>query len=242
MESIRIISKFTILLLIIFLVGSFELIAEETNSADKKLDKILENQKELKETAYSLRQEYKNKPLEGKKYGIEINPFLLIAFNQLKTLSGSFSIFKPEKNTEISFPFMYSDNKFITYSTDFDNNKSTLKIITASSHWRKFLGNTCNGFYISASARLENINYDIYRYSYGYRIKLKNIKGNRTLLGIGFGIGYRVFSYKGFYWGTGLTLGKYLAGNFKIKDKGDEVLKNHEIYFNFELLKFGWAF
>ena len=51
--------------------------------------------------------------------------------------------------------------------------------------------------------------------------------------GISFGVGTRMFSEKGWYWGTSLYLGKYYFGE---KDRGDSG------FFQFELLKFGFAF
>ena len=62
-------------------------------------------------------------------------------------------------------------------------------------------------------------------------------------LGIGIGIGYRKFSYKGFYWGTSLNLGRYFLGeNGKYIGEFLWYDNDSEIILNFELLKFGWAF
>jgi len=59
----------------------------------------------------------------------------------------------------------------------------------------------------------------------------------------GFGFGYRVFSKKGLYWGFSFTAGRYVTGKSNRFTGGFLTLDDDdEQYYDFELLKFGWAF
>ncbi|MCK4956602.1 MAG: hypothetical protein KAS49_03130, partial [Candidatus Cloacimonetes bacterium] len=62
-------------------------------------------------------------------------------------------------------------------------------------------------------------------------------------IGIGIGLGYRKFSYRGLYWGVSLNLGRYIIGeNDKFHDGFFSMDNDSKMIFNMELLKFGWAF
>jgi len=157
------------------------------------------------------------------------------------TLSGTFSLFYPKKKVEIAFPFFYSDpiNK---WNVDYFDDNNSIRQITLDCHYRKFLGNSLNKFYISGFVRYANLK----GYSFGFSYKYKGedyVATTENKIGIGIGVGYRIFSYSGFYWGTSISLGRYIIGENN-KFYGDFFWydNDNEIIFNFEFLKFGWAF
>lgn len=185
---------------------------------DKKIDKIYETQKIMYE-------ETKNSPLADKKYGIEVNLFRLLLLKNT-SFSGTFSFFDINRNAEIAFPIYYfkPEEAFNT------------EIFTLDCHYRYFLRNTQNGFYLSAFARLANFD--------GWVDNFEYEKKSFTDIGFGVGIGYRIFSYKGLYWGTSVSFGRYLGGNNIEEmefDNNDLFIPLDQIV-NIEFLKFGWAF
>jgi len=97
------------LIVIVVMLFFSSLYAEENANlkTEEKIDSIYVLQKKIYRTV-------KDQPLENKKYGIEFNFLRLIFFgsdtNMLNhTLSGTFSLFYPQKKVEIAFPFFYSD-------------------------------------------------------------------------------------------------------------------------------------
>ena len=118
-------------------------------------------------------------------------------------------------------------------------------MLTIDFHYRCFLGNTQNGFYLSGFLRyasLERYLGNNNLFYFGEEEEF-NTKETEHKIGIGVGIGYRIFSYKGFYWGTSISFGRYIIGdsdnfygNFL---SWEEDLKQIS---DVELLKFGYAF
>ncbi|MCK4359930.1 MAG: hypothetical protein KAW92_14555 [Candidatus Cloacimonetes bacterium] len=237
-----------ILFLLIYL--TFPIFAQSQNenekldemTTDEKIDSIYVTSKKILETV-------KSEPLADKKYGIEINIFRLLFFgsdtNLLNhTLSGGFSLFGVDRNAEIAFPIFYSnpENK---WGFDYYDEINYLRQFTLDCHYRRFLGHFQKGFYISGFIRYANIRgYEYYYWDYWDDDDSINSKmSSENKLGIGIGIGYRIFSYKGFYWGTSLNLGRYFIGeNDKYIGQFLWYDNDNEVIFNFELLKFGWAF
>jgi len=59
---------------------------------------------------------------------------------------------------------------------------------------------------------------------------------------LGVGIGYRIFSYKGLYWGTSVSFGRYIVGeNNKFHGSFLDINDDAKYIIDFELLKFGFA-
>jgi hypothetical protein len=177
--------------------------------------------------------ESKNAPLTNKNYGIEFNLFRLLLIDKSSTLSGSFSLFNVNRNAEISFPFYYQDGK-----------NSDVSEFSLDCHYRYFLGNTQNGFYLSGFARYAFLNGPL-KNDYTLYYQSNNKNGSVNKLGIGVGLGYRIFSYKGLYWGASVSFGRFLtdnnnkfSGSSSILSIGDDT----EYIFDIEFLKFGWAF
>ena len=210
-------------------------------TTDEKIDSIYITSKEILKIV-------KDEPLADKKYGIEINIFRLLFFGSSvdlynHSLSGGFSLFDIDRNAEIAFPIFYSNPSSNDEDEYWDNEH--IRQFTLDCHYRRFLGKTQKGFYISGFIRYANLRGYLCTgddYWYGYDDEDERVKDTVNKIGIGVGIGFRIFSYKGFYWGTSLNLGRYLIGeNNKFYDSY-WYDNDSEIIFNFELLKFGWAF
>lgn len=228
-----------LLFVVVVLLFFTSLYAENlsTMSTDEKVDSIYVLQKKMYK-------DVKDQPLENKKYGIEFNFLRLIFFGSdidylNHSLSGSFSLFFPKKKVEIAFPFFYSEPT-VKWHDDYSQDCS-LRQITLDCHYRKFLGNSLNKFYIAGFVRYANLK--------GYEgeswIKGKDDDSEMSAenkIGIGISVGYRVFSYAGFYWGSSLNVGKYIIG--KNNRFRNEFLYDNdsEIIYNIEFFKFGYAF
>jgi len=206
-------------------------------SSDEKIDSIYVLQKKMYK-------DVKDQPLENKKYGVEFNFLRLLFFGSNidylnHSLSGTFSLFFPKKKVEIAFPFFYS-NPTVKWDDDYIE-ESSLRQITLDCHYRKFLGNSLNKFYIAGFIRYANLKG--YEGEGWFDGKARDYKlSTENKIGIGISIGYRVFSYSGFYWGGSLNVGKYFIGkNNKFRDQ--TLLDNDgEIIYNMEFFKFGYAF
>ena len=200
--------------------------SRDTLSESSKIDSIYLLQKKMY-------QETRRTPLADKKFGVELNIFRLLAIEKSVSLSGGFSLFSVNRDAEISFPIFFSN----------PGDPKDLKEFTIDCHFRYFLGNTQDGFYISTFAR--------YAHLEGYkgtndlifdnnRFKEKRVENK---LGIGVGIGYRIFSYKGFYWGTSTSFGRFFVGdNNQFYGSFLALDDDEKFIFDFELLKFGYAF
>ena len=208
-----------------------------TMSTDEKVDSIYVLQKKMYK-------DVKNQPLENKKYGVEFNFLRLLFFGSdidylNHSLSGTFSLFYPKKKVEIAFPFLYS-NTTVKWHDEFTEDTS-LRQITLDCHYRKFLGNSLNKFYISGFIRYANLKgYKGEGWFKGSRDESEMTTENK--IGIGIVVGYRIFSYSGFYWGASLSLGKYIIGKNGIFR--NEVLYDNdgELIYSVEFFKFGYAF
>ncbi|MDD2796985.1 MAG: hypothetical protein PHV20_00175 [Bacteroidales bacterium] len=206
--------------------------AQEQISTTSKIDSIYSLQKKM----YV---ESKTGPLADKKYGIEVNLFRLLMIDEVRSFSGSFSLFNVDRKAEIAFPIYYQNPKSETDLTEF----------TADCHYRYFLGKTQNGFYLSAFARFAHLNgtlgdnnYILYD-GFGNPITTNLKKDTENKIGIGFGLGYRIFSYRGLYWGTSMSIGRYIIGkNDRFMGSFLTLDDDSPLIYDVELLKFGWAF
>jgi hypothetical protein len=200
---------------------------QDTISTEAKIDSIYRLQKKMY-------RELKNEPLAGKQAGIEFNFIRPLIAEESLTLSGGVSLFSVNRRVEIAFPLYYSNPK----------DPKDLQEWTADCHLRYFLGNTQNGFYLSAFARFARLN--------GYLSDTNETlfsdapvsgKDSQSKLGIGFGLGYRKFSYHGLYWGASFSIGRYLSGeNGKFYGKMVSYDDDERQILDIEFLKFGWAF
>jgi len=193
---------------------------ETINNSDgleQKIDDIYVLQKKMYE-------ENKKDALKDKKYGIELNLINLLLVDEFKRISGTFSLFAVDRKAEIAFPF------YITFPKE----EYHYDAVTLDCHYRYFLGNTQNGFYLSGLSRLAFISGKDYYSSTSNKKKVGKF-------GIGFGIGYRYFSYNGFYWGASLSIGRFIIGP-DIFDNNLNYTNDNQAFIDFEFLKFGYSF
>jgi len=170
-------------------------------------------------------------PLEGRKFGVEFNvPRLLTYSESWKSASGTFSYFDQENRAEIAFPWILqflTDNEGEVGEKHFD-------VMSLDIHYRKFLGEEMNGFYLSGFARASQLNgllKDEDRYD-------KTLK-----FGVGVGLGYRFFpSSQRYYWGAGLIVGRYITGKNDLYREVGLGIEDSPIIVDVEFLKFGYAF
>lgn len=229
--------KLLLLTLVLFLCSLTTLMSDEvvTEKKEVTLDQVDEKIDKIYDTQQIMYKETKNNPLENKKFGIELNIFRLLLLDDDFSLSGGFSLFDVDRNAEIAFPIYY-------YDPDYEFGT---KVFTIDCHYRYFLRNTQNGFYLSAFTRFGNFDgyKEIYDENYYNDDEYKKITASD--IGIGVGIGYRIFSYRGLYWGTSINFGRYLLGDDdKFQDGwNDSPLDSYnKQIINIEFLKFGWAF
>ena len=195
-----------------------EMISNE-DGIEQKIEDIYALQRKMYE-------ENKKDPLKDKKYGIELNLLRLLFIDENRTMSGTFSLFAVDRKAEIAFPFYVAfpkDNEY--YDT-----------VTLDCHYRYFLGNTQNGFYLSGLSRIAYLSGE--KDYYSYTINKKNV----GKFGVGFGIGYRYFSYNDFYWGTSLSIGRYIIGPNNVFEYYLGYDDDGKAFIDFELLKFGYSF
>ena len=240
------------ILLLIFIIALIKLpIFAKTNNQNNENNNLYSNEKinsiniTQKGNSKELNRNYeivKNNPLADKKWGIEINLIRLLFIHTGQdefayTFSGGVSLFNINRQVELAFPIFYSHGKRKVENEYVES----LRQFTLDCHYRKFLGKTQNGFYVSGFTRYANIRGTKEDDWYNYEEPKHSIENK---IGIGFGIGYRIFSEIGIYWGISISIGKYIIGENDIFDNDELFLFDNDIdmIYNLELLKFGWAF
>jgi len=176
----------------------------------------------------------------NKTIGLEFNPVRLIAWNsEAKTVSGSVSFFNIFDNAELAFPIYFEKS-----NDEYDTERGDFTLATIDMHYRNFLSSAKKGFYLAGFSRLAYLNGilgDDYDY-FGLENR-SNKYGSELKLGIGFGVGYRIFSKSGWYWGASLSVGRYFIGeNDKFVGNLIGYDDDAEMIFDVEFLKFGYAF
>ncbi len=218
--------------------------SDQLEQMDKKLDILLESQ----EKNYKI---ITDDPLKGRKFGVEFNIPRLLVFKDERALSGGFSIFDHKRNVEYAFPIFYQNTSDDNYWSENGGRNSSLRVTTLDFHYRAFLGDRLNGFYMSAFTRLAHLKGSIAcdyssmpasppEKSSPDNFVCDSAAGSETKLGVGVGIGFRIFSSKRIYWGASLSAGRYITGekhNFEQNSMDDEAP-----IIDVEFLKFGWAF
>ncbi len=200
---------------------------QDSLSVSAKIDSIYQLQKRMY-------RESKNEPLAGKRIGLEFNFIRPLIAEESLTLSGGVSLFSVSPRMEVAFPLYYSNPK----------DAKDLHEWTADCHLRYFLGNTRNGFYLSAFTRFARLNGTLSETNETlFGDEAIGGKDSESKLGIGFGLGVRKFSYHGLYWGASFSVGRYIAGkNGKFYGKFLSYDDDERIIMDVEFLKFGWAF
>ena len=210
-------------------------------SDSEKLDSLMDMSKQLVRTV-------KNDPLTGKNFGVEFNFLRAIMLTEQTSVSGGVSLFNVSRNAEISLPFFYSKSTTSDISGPLADSLSDVDFteFTQDVHYRYFMGNTQNGFYLSGFARgafLSGIQGKTEFDAFDTTQSGKNVRATEGKLGVGVGLGYRKFSYRGLYWGASLNIGRYMIGeNDKFRNGFISFDNDAEVIFDVELFKFGWAF
>lgn len=207
-----------------------------SNANDEKLDQILENQETIKkDTKIIKKNTEKVSPIASKTFGVELNPFWLLYAGDDDLdgthLTGGIQLFSIDRNAEISLPFIIHDaSHWNEYSLD--------------AHYKRFLGDTQEGFYLNGFIRYSNIQIkNLLSVDFENQdTSTKDFNDNR--FGLGFGFGYRVYSKMGLYWGFGIGLGRFFIHEDPIGDTLDLGLFNptSNFIFDVEIFKFGYAF
>ena len=153
-------------------------------------------------------------PLEGKIFGVEINPIYTMIYDADGfSCSGTFSLFPKNQNAEIAFPFSYKSLPL------FD---SEFPFLNIDAQYRYFLGKHRKGTYIMTGLRFS-----------GFKDRQDQFEeSSYNKQGVSFGIGWRIFGRSGWYWGCSFYMGKYYFGS----DNGSDG------FMNLEFLKFGKTF
>ncbi len=211
---------------------------ESIDRIEGKIDLIEENTRLTRETL-------RDEPLGERRLGVEFNLIRPLMWGgDERTLSGGFSYFDVERKVEYAFPVMWSSAEHDDYWGGSNGNIAAgdkrLNTFTVDAHYRKYLGDTLDGFYISGFARAAHLSGLVDEDDDSV---LRS--GSEFKLGVGFGVGYRVISRSGIYWGTSLSVGRYLVGDSdKFRDTNgiSAEIDDAETIFDVELLKFGMAF
>ena len=150
-------------------------------------------------------------PLRNKTIGIMFNPIAPIIYDQGLRIYGGFSYFPKGKQNELYLGYQYiNDDDSKNYRLDID---------------------ILNRFYFSRKYRKG------FHLLYGTRFSHRKTKYSDEvydeMLGLSFGVGYRIFSKNGLYWGTSLYVGRHL-----LSGDSDE----NDPYLFMELLKIGYLF
>ena len=159
-------------------------------------------------------------PLANKKLGIMFNPISPILYEDGLRLSGGFSYFPKDKDTEFSLGYQYinkSDDR--DYQLDID-------ILNRFYFGRKYR----KGFHLLYGGRVTSYRNSSINF-FGYDIETETTEG--FMLGVSFGLGYRILSKKGWYWGASYYIGRHLL----VENENDD-----DIYMWMELLKIGYLF
>ncbi len=164
-------------------------------------------------------------PTENRTLGIMFNPIAPIMYKQGLRLRGGFSYFPKDSKNELSLNYIYrseSDNN------DYRINVDALNRFYFDRKYRK-------GFHMIYGGR-----YTLYRESlnfFGYNIE--DLVGYEpeykvgSMLGISFGVGYRILNPDGFYWGASCYIGRHIIA----KEEGDD-----NPYIEMEFFKIGYLF
>ncbi|MEE9444031.1 MAG: hypothetical protein V3V19_00060 [Cocleimonas sp.] len=188
-------------------------------------------------------------PLKGGKYGIELNiPRILFSNPEMLGMSGTFSYFNHKNNSEIAIPWLIAkygareDETVNTKSGSLVEKSMPLMERSFDIHYRKFISDELEGFYLSAFTRFAHFDGSIHTGSDSAQTKTKSFKKLRT--GFGVGIGYRVFPKKGnLYWGAGIIIGRYIDNKYHtLINNNDPFTEGTPVIIDAELFKFGYAF
>jgi hypothetical protein len=172
--------------------------------------------------------------------GFELNPGLILYASDKKAtvISAGISVFPNNRKTELAVPIIYEYSK----DDDWFSGNYFGKSINIEFHYRYYLMGKLGGLYNSVGLKYNYAFLEPEEDPEDYYELSKKESLNR--LGLGFGVGYRIFSDNRLYWGIGIFVGRYIFGR-DISDKIsiNSMFTRDENYFaTIQLLKFGFAF
>ena len=161
-------------------------------------------------------------PTANRTIGFMFNPIASITYTAGLRLIGGISYFP--KNTKNEFSINYNYEK----ESDDDDYHLRIDVLNRFYFDRKYR----KGFHV-----LTGLRYASYESSDGsfFNFDYDHETHEASMLGLGFGIGYRIFNKNGWYWGTSLYLGR----NFMVDSTQDD---ESNTYMFMELFKIGYLF
>ena len=209
------------ILLLLILGTTFTSFAQDH---DTRLDSVLANQEIILANQQN--------------YGFEFDPALAmvsLGIDEGVFLAGGFSMFNISRKAEIAIPFQFATDK---------NGGNFFEV---GGQYRHFLGRHQKGFWIGAGLTFRNMNYESYGYYYGdyapgYGSTREDERHSVQQVGINFGLGIRIFSAGGLYWGTSISVGRFFGEDALGYPNFGFVFNEKNLLFDFEILKFGYAF
>ncbi len=204
----------------------------QVDSTHSKLDTLVAGQKKIIDMQEKFYAEVYSEPLADKSFGIEFNPaFLLIqSANDAVGISAGLSFFSIDRRAEIVIPVYFYDRG--------DPNKP-LTHTNIDVMYRRFIGKHQDGFHFSVGGRYTHIKGATGTFAQIFGFPPTGFVEQKKW-GLHFGIGYRYFTYSGFYWGTALYAGRYFDKNEA--DVADVMSDDGKMILDFEILKLGIAF
>lgn len=215
----------------------------------------------------------KNEPLANKKFGVEINYPRLLMLEDAFTFSGSVSLFDVSRRAEIVFPVYFQHPKDASDLTELTmdchyrcflgkhQNGFYVSTFVRSAYLQGTVWNSKStqtyaisknrGAYLrstslrNTSLRSATTGTVATNTSFNTSPEMATLdpKDSEMKVGVGVGIGYRIFTQRGYYWGASVSVGQYLLGknnrflsNYRSLDNDDKFI------YDVEFLKFGFAF
>ena len=201
---------------------------EFPRTLDQKIDRIGEDVTDIKRDVRTLHSDLVESPISSREWGVEFSPLGLLWAGRSLSLAGTVSNFSWNRSAEIAFPIYFHT----------ETGDEGTRILSIDAQYRRFLGSAQRGFYLSGFARYQNARYGTFDY-----LAERNTIKTLNRMGIGFGIGSRIFSHSRFYWGWNISLGRFIVGNqIGEYDYPDNLsLLRDGLIVDLELLKIGFA-
>jgi hypothetical protein len=174
----------------------------------------------------STRHNASGSPLAIRSWGLEISPLYPLVYRG-HGVAGTVSNFSVDRFAELALPYLYLVNSDDT------------RLVHMDVHYRRFISGSQSGFYVSGFARYQHVVY----FDAEPPADTDWQRTRLDRLGAGLGIGTRVFWTSGFYYGCGVSFGRYFSGNPVDSDYPDHLaIWSGRKILDFEFLKIGYAF
>ena len=166
-------------------------------------------------------------PTANKTLGVMFNPIAPILYKDGLKLIGGLSYFPKGKSSELSLHCLYINE---SGDDDYMLNVDVLNRFYFSRKYRK-------GFHLLYGGRFTSYRDSDFNF-FGNNVDMPTREA--SMLGVSFGVGYRILNKKGWYWGTSAYVGRHmLINNDNDPVYGDEV---NDTYLWMEFLKIGYLF